>query len=331
MAKTTTKKSKKNELDLTTADLSTSDARNKLFDDCFMKLSTGSKAEFEVWSDFVYLFAWELADQAKNPVKSLYDKYWHIYNSLSEEDKKYYQTMMSVVLLEIASKPNQDWFGKKYMELGISDKKSKAQLFTPYEISRLMADISLSEKAPNRKSLQEEIDERGFITFADDCIGAGSMMIGFVNKVSEMNIDVSDSVWVVGGDISEIALLQCYIQASLLRIPGVFELGDALTLDYQYGLFTPAARKDKWINLFNQQRLPFHKVKYDWLKQQPKPVDKDLLAWEMRYMYAKENHLNLKETLADEDLTIEHLATEMLPEIVANSGGAAENSPLNIA
>ena len=71
--------------------------------------------------------------------------------------------------------PEQDFLGSLYHDLNLQQEQ-KGQFFTPYDISRFMAEIPFAGN-----NAKEELDRKGHISVNDPACGAGAMLIAFAN------------------------------------------------------------------------------------------------------------------------------------------------------
>ena len=196
----------------------------------------------EAWRMFVYMTAWEIADHCGNQNQHLYNEYWNYYKQLNEVEHKALLELMGIAQLQFSKDPYHDWLGEMYMAEGLADKKNKSQFFTPRDLSRLAAKLSMGTK----EDIQKEIDKKGYISLSDDCIGAGSMPLAALEELDRMGFDPKTDVRLWGRDNSEMVLLQAYIQLSLAGAAGYLILGDTLTLKNEYALWTPQMLSDVW-------------------------------------------------------------------------------------
>lgn len=96
--------------------------------------------------------------------------------------------------------------------------------------------------------LSETIKKQGCISVSDPCCGGGAMLIAFAKSCIEQNINYQESVLFVGQDIDPIVARMCYIQMSLLGMPGYIVIGNTLapnmdSYDYWY---TPMYFVGRW-------------------------------------------------------------------------------------
>lgn len=139
--------------------------------------------------------------------------------------------------------------GELYMTLELYDSRS-GQVFTPYHVCQMMADISMGD------TLKEQINTKGYITLSDPCCGAGATIIAGVNTVKKLlekeHLNFQNYVLVSAQDIDELVALMCYLQISLLGVAGYVKVGNSLTDPITDGdslenyWFTPMYFSDFW-------------------------------------------------------------------------------------
>jgi type I restriction-modification system DNA methylase subunit len=114
---------------------------------------------------------------------------------------------------------HDDLLGSLYMSLELGNKNS-GQFFTPYHISKFMAEIQIS-------NIEEKVKERGYFSISDPCVGAGGMIIAASDVVKNSNIGKSKMIF-QAIDIDKLCFNMCYVQLSMLRLNGVVMWGDSL-------------------------------------------------------------------------------------------------------
>lgn len=124
-----------------------------------------------------------------------------------------------------------DWLGEIYMALEISNKDS-GQFFTPYEISKLMAELTLTEN-------ELLIEEKGWLGYYEPACGAGSMIIAFTQAMERKGYNYQQQLRVWCEDIDENCLLMSYVQLSLLGVNAVCEVKDSLSKEKFSTWYTP--------------------------------------------------------------------------------------------
>ena len=98
------------------------------------------------------------------------------------------------------------------------------QFFTPYELARLMASITLE----NAGGI---IAEKGFVTVQEPASGAGGMVLAAADTLAQQGFDPGLHMLVHATDISELCFHMTYLQLSLRGIPALVTHGNSLTLE----------------------------------------------------------------------------------------------------
>ncbi len=131
-----------------------------------------------------------------------------------------------------------DALGSLFMALEMGD-SWKGQFFTPYEVSKMLAMMSLADAG----SL---IDRQGFITVSDPTVGGGAMMIAAAHTLYDMGFRYQDVLHVTAQDIDATACHMAYVQFALLDIPAVVVHGNSLTVEVRDWWVTPARATAAW-------------------------------------------------------------------------------------
>ena len=165
-------------------------------------------------------------------------QYLSVIGRYTAEEQKIFPEMMSIVTLALEDNPEQDFLGSLYHYLELHQEQ-KGQFFTPYNISRFMAEVLFEKNDARRK-----LEQNNYISVSDPACGAGAMLIAFANAAKRSGINYQKQVLFVAQDIDHAAAIMCYIQLSLLGCPAVVIIGDTLTKP----MFHPD--NDVWYTLF---------------------------------------------------------------------------------
>ena len=165
-------------------------------------------------------------------------QYLSVIGRYTAEEQKIFPEMMSIVTLALEDNPEQDFLGSLYHYLELHQEQ-KGQFFTPYNISRFMAEVLFEKNDARRK-----LEQNNYISVSDPACGAGAMLIAFANAAKRSGINYQKQVLFVAQDIDHTAAIMCYIQLSLLGCPAVVIIGDTLTKP----MFHPD--NDVWYTLF---------------------------------------------------------------------------------
>ena len=226
------------------------DEFEKEFEKIMDKL-TYNRMKWEVWADLIFMMAASLSN-AMDPDRARREK----------REKEYLECVkrcggaelparaFSVVVNALESNPDQDFLGSLYMRFELGS-HWHGQFFTPYSLCHLMAEMQMDV-------LPEKIEENGWVSVCDPCIGGGAMMIAAASKARVMGVNYQNSILFVGQDIDRIAGMMAYIQMSLLGMPGYIVIadtichpltGDVLIPDEKEGQefwYTPFFYRDEW-------------------------------------------------------------------------------------
>lgn len=180
-------------------------------------LSKG-KPIWQVWSDMITMIADAIyiAGAIMHGGIAANDKYIREYDSIKVEYKDDdVGCIFDMIEKAYEDNPDQDFLGAAYMELGLGNHWT-GQFFTPYNVSKMMAQMTLGTSIP---------EEKDFISVCDPCCGAGAMLIAAANTFP----DYKERVLFCGQDIDRITGLMCYIQLSMLGCAGYVCIANSLT------------------------------------------------------------------------------------------------------
>jgi hypothetical protein len=125
-----------------------------------------------------------------------------------------------------------DFLGSVASQMEVLNAKI-GQFFTPYEVSRLIAEMSLQDVGPI-------IEANGFVTVAEPACGAGGMVLAAADTLQKAGFDPSMQMLVNAVDISPLCFHMTYLQTTLRGIPAQVELGDTLRNTRTESAWTPA-------------------------------------------------------------------------------------------
>jgi type I restriction-modification system DNA methylase subunit len=167
--------------------------------------------------------------------------------------------MLSALVLALEAAP-VDFVGPVYEEFAAS--KHLGQTFTPYALSRLMAEMTLIE--PERI-----IDEggRGFITLQEPSCGVGGMTLAASEVLRDRGINVARQVHWTMIDVDYSATCAAYLQTNLCGISADVFHGNTLSLETWLSTRTLAAA-------MYPKHLPYHPKAKLPIEQLVKPTDR---------------------------------------------------------
>ena len=206
---------------------------------------------WEVWSDFIVMFACAISNAVdKTHAEEREAMYMKIIEKYNEKERMVFPELVAEVVNAIATEPEQDFLGSVYMELELGNHWI-GQFFTPYDVCRCMADISVGKAA-------EQIEQHGYISLNDCACGAGATLIAGVHAIrrslenSNSPLNWQNHVLVTAQDIDFTTGMMCYIQLSLQGCAGYVKIGNTLTDPMTTGddsskyWYTPVYFSDTW-------------------------------------------------------------------------------------
>ena len=181
---------------------------------------------WEVWQDFVTMYACAISNAVD---KSHFDGREAMYlkriQKYNKKEQELFPQLAAEVVLALEKNPEQDFLGKIFMELNLSN-DSGGQFFTPYNVCRMMAEMTVG-------NVVTHVEKHGYITINDPACGAGATLIAAVHAaakpLSEAGFNWQNHVLVTAQDIDYIVALMCYIQLSLLGTAAYIKIGNTFT------------------------------------------------------------------------------------------------------
>ena len=188
-----------------------------------------SKHRYEVFKDFVTMAAISL-NNSMAMSDDLESEYLHIINSYQKDDQSKMSELLSHVVMGL-EESHCDFLGDVFMslELGSGD---KGQFFTPYSVSKMMAEVSFN-------SVENDLKTKPFITVSEPACGAGGMIIALSEVMLERGYNPQERMFVQCVDIDPVACMMSYVQLALLGIPAEVITGNTLSMQYTDSIKTP--------------------------------------------------------------------------------------------
>ena len=159
------------------------------------------------------------------------DQYMAVVKRNKPEDVRAIPELLAITTLAV-QEGGCDFLGQVVVELELSS-EHRGQYFTPYEVSRMMAEMILTDAG-------EVMKERGFITLMEPASGAGSMIIAAADVIEKLGFDIGRQLYVDATDISPMCFKMTYLQVALRGIPATVRRGNSLSLEMFDQAITPA-------------------------------------------------------------------------------------------
>lgn len=181
---------------------------------------------WEVWQDFVTMYACAISNAVdKSHLNEREAMYLKRIQKYSKKEQELFPQLAAEVVLALEKKPEQDFLGKIFMELNLSN-DSGGQFFTPYNVCQMMAEMTVGDVVAH-------VEKHGYITINDPACGASATLIAAVHAaakpLSEAGFNWQNHVLVTAQDIDYTVALMCYIQLSLLGTAAYIKIGNTFT------------------------------------------------------------------------------------------------------
>ncbi len=191
-----------------------------------IRVLTYSRNMFDVWNDFVMLSSCSISNAFDTAnLEKRENLYMRIIGKYGENSRFVFPELLAMTVDALDKNPDQDFLGSIFVELGLAN-KYKGQHFTPYDVAKAMAEITLGD-------VEGEFAKSGAITIHDPCCGSGTLLIASLNvarrKLENTGINFQNVVFISAQDIDQTVAVMCYIQLSLLGAAGYVKVGNALT------------------------------------------------------------------------------------------------------
>ncbi len=214
------------------------------------QLARTRSSSLTVFSDFCRVAACALAMGSRETeyidVARLYNR-----DQLSDLSRA-----MALLVQEMETKPFTDILGDFYLSIAAhSSKLARGEFFTPPEISKLIARMTVDAEAI--KSAGKPL------TINEPACGSGGMILALAEQFAPESVDL---LRVTAQDINPVAVDMCYINLTLCGIPAKVILGDTLR-----NTRTTEWRNLHWHRVGEEQRLMIDRFQ-ELMTTEPKPT-----------------------------------------------------------
>lgn len=195
----------------------------------------------DVFRDFLELAACAVSN-AVDPLhaEEREARYLRTIGRYEAEDQARFPRMFAELVDSLEEEPG-DVMGELF---GLLEQGNAAagQFFTPYSICTLMAGLTIGDGSTVRAA----IADKGYVVLCEPASGAGAMVIAFAQQMKAAGFNYQQQLHVTAIDVDPRAVHMAYLQFSLLHIPAVVVLGNALALEERELWYTPAHILGGW-------------------------------------------------------------------------------------
>lgn len=161
------------------------------------------------------------------------ERYMSIVSTYSDKDDVRKMPEMLCFITLALNEKGCDFLGEIAADIEVLDKK-RGQFFTPYDVSKLMAYITIP-------SVETIIKEEGFFSLSDPAAGSGCMILVAADVVQEQGYNPMDYMSVQAVEINKLTYYMLFIQLSMRGIAAEVIHGNSLSLEVFESAYTPAA------------------------------------------------------------------------------------------
>lgn len=141
-----------------------------------MESLTGRFSLWEIWQDFIVMFAISIANTVDTPFRESREQtYLQRARKYSKRELDTFAEMLAEVVIALDNNTDQDFLGELFMALELGN-EWKGQFFTPYSVCKMMTAICYGN------DLERKIKQEGWISVSDPACGAGALLIAFANE-----------------------------------------------------------------------------------------------------------------------------------------------------
>lgn len=210
----------------------------------FEVFSSNGRSRWQVWSDWITVSAIAVSNATDQSHFDEREKqYLSIAGKYTRPEMEAFTEMLALLVVALEDNPEQDFLGELYMCLGLGNDHS-GQFFTPYHICEVMSAVTTPTE-----EFQQKIGDRGWVAVCDPTCGAGALLVAFANECRKKGINYQTNVLFVAQDIDYIVGMMCYLQMSLLGMPGYVVIGDTLaspSVSYDKRGLLPVDKGNVW-------------------------------------------------------------------------------------
>jgi type I restriction-modification system DNA methylase subunit len=184
-----------------------------------VKQASAVTSTWRIWDDLMFMSAATLSQPLQWNQKRE-DEYLRRISQYEPQQQTLFPMMFAEIVLALEQEGITDVLGEMYMELELYN-HWRGQFFTPEPICRMMGRMVGAD-------VVDLIKQQGFITVNDPCCGSGAMLIAFTHNCMDEGVNFQHDVLFVGQDVDPVVARMCYIQMSLLGMPGYVIIGNSL-------------------------------------------------------------------------------------------------------
>ena len=186
----------------------------------------GRYTPYNIFADWIECCALSIV----NTVTAIHGQIWQdrekqydaIMQKYNEEERNKFPVLFNILVEELENDP-RDVLGEAFMRGGLGSDEG-GQFFTPFSISRMMSEISVSAPEEGEK-----------VSLSEPSCGSGGSIIAAALTLKDMGVNFQKTMKVVAQDLDWRCVYMCYVQLSLMGIDAICVQGDTLMDPYHKG------------------------------------------------------------------------------------------------
>jgi len=176
-----------------------------------------SRHSYEIFSDWLVMASASLYSWKKD--ESVEKQYAEIASRYKKEEIEKLAQLLDITG-EALEKKEQDFLGEVFTFAELTNERN-GQFFTPYNISKMMAEMLIGENG---------FPKHRVCRINDPTCGAGGMLIAAAMVMKDRDFNYQQNAFFVGQDIDQRCARMAFIQLTLLGAPAVIYCMNTLTM-----------------------------------------------------------------------------------------------------
>lgn len=206
-----------------------------------LRQASGQRHLWEVFGDFIAMAALSISNVLDHHQREAREaEYMRVVGRYGPGEVALFPQMLGELVDALEAEPH-DALGMVFGELELGN-AARGQFFTPFAVCRLMADLTIGDG----DAMREQIERQGFVSVTEPAVGAGAMIVALAMAMQAAGFNYQQQLHVTAIDVDARAAHMAYLQFSLLHIPAVVIVGNALSREQREVFYTPAHILGAW-------------------------------------------------------------------------------------
>ena len=175
----------------------------------------------KVWRDMISLWALDISNAVDSVNRGEREtEYKRIAGGYTQDELVMFARLLAKLIDIYEEEGFADVLGALFMEMELGN-DAGGQFFTPYNVTRMMARVGV-------ESAEQAISEHGYTQIADPACGGGATLIAAAEQLVRDGYNYQQCALFAGQDVDCETAMMCYVQMSLLGMPGIVKIENTL-------------------------------------------------------------------------------------------------------